>query len=72
MSQQDAKRLIQDLHTNAVLVQQINSAAENIVKAAAAAGYQVTLEEVSAALKDHWQIDDPDCNFIRLSEAPGY
>lgn len=72
MSQQDAKRLIQDLHTNAVLIQQINAAAEDIVKVANAAGYTVTAEEISAALKEHWQVDDPKCDFIRLSEAPGF
>lgn len=73
MATPEATRLIQDLHTNATLLQQLNTAAANIVTVANSHGYGVTtVEEISDALREHWQATEPNCPYHPLSEAPGF
>jgi predicted ArsR family transcriptional regulator len=71
MSASEATRLINDLHTNTSLLQQINTASQSIVTVANNLGYSVTAEEISDALRQHWQVTDVDCPYHPLSEAPG-
>lgn len=72
MSKADADRLINDLHSNDALRFKIHGAAEEIVRVATEAGYEVSRQEISAALRDHWKTtSEPDCK-AKFSEAPGF
>jgi len=76
MSVNDAKRLISDLDRKDDLRRKLHGAAEEIVRAAIEQGYEVTREEISDALKEHWKtakgpFKPHDCK-IKFSEAPGF
>lgn len=73
MSIDSAKEFVDFLHTNDALREEVHGVAEAIVAAANAHGYDVTREEISDALKQHWKDEaDPTKCLIRLSEAPGF
>lgn len=74
MSQARAKEFIKALEADANLRNKVNQASEQIVKVANDNGYDVTREEIGAALKAHWEAEegfiDPHNRFF--SEAPGF
>lgn len=78
MSIARAKDFIKDLHANGALRNEVHGVAEGIVAVANAHGYAVTREEISDALKAHWEnnTDPPDADVtqcaVRFSEAPGF
>jgi hypothetical protein len=81
----NAGDFIRDLHTNAALLTEVQTAAAAIVTVARNNGYTVnTLQEISDALKAHWRDNlnptdptgptappAPDCRVV-FSEAPGF
>ena len=75
----NATDFVNDLHTNAPLLAQVQTAAAAIVTAANANGYNVTLQSLSDALRAHWRDNAnpthpppaPDCGVV-FSEAPGF
>lgn len=76
MSKRDAERLIKDLHSKKELRQRVHGAAEEIVRVAVEQGYEVSREDISDALKEHWKkgddsLKDKGCIII-FSEAPGF
>ena len=77
MSKKSAEEFIEALVENAALRKKVNEAAEDIVKVARAAGFNVTAAEISGALRAYWfeQAGEtaPKINpFKGFSEAPGF
>jgi predicted ribosomally synthesized peptide with nif11-like leader len=77
MSKDNAEKFIEALVKSKDLRDKVNQAAGQIVQLAKDNGFQVTAEEVAAALRAHWFIAaaeegnvDPMSRF--LSEAPGF
>jgi predicted ribosomally synthesized peptide with nif11-like leader len=77
MSKKSAEEFIEAVVRDAALRKKVNEAAEDIVKVAQGAGFKVSSEEISRALRAYWfeqaaeteQKVDP---FRKFSEAPGY
>jgi len=73
MSKAHANKFIKKLQTDPVLRAKVNKASQHIVKVAKDHGYEVTHEEISTSLKEHWSKAKPDDEpLIVLSEAPGF
>jgi len=71
MSLEDAAKFIAALQSNEDLLQKVNAASAEIVKIAQANGFDVSSEEISAALKTHF-LANPLAKFFPLSEAPRF
>jgi len=82
----NATDFVNDLHTNAPLLAQVQTAAAAIVTVATNHGYTVSLQSLSDALKAHWRdntnptdppgptvppVPIPNCRVV-FSEAPGF
>ena len=55
MSIEQARAFLNKVHTDPKVRQKAHDAAEKIVESAKAEGFDCTREEISAALKEHWQ-----------------
>jgi predicted ribosomally synthesized peptide with nif11-like leader len=73
MSKAHAKKFIKQLQKDPDLRKKVNTASQHIVKVAKAHGFDVTHEEISHSLKEHWSKAKPeDEPLIVLSETPGF
>ncbi len=73
MSKAHATKFIKELQKDPALRAKVNKASQHIVKVAKDRGYDVTHEEISRSLKEHWAKAKPgDEPLFVLSEAPGF
>ncbi len=70
MSKEHAQKFVEHIQKDDALRKKVNDASAHIIKLAKDHGYEVTHEEVSQALKEHWgkQPDKPSF----FSETPGF
>jgi predicted ribosomally synthesized peptide with nif11-like leader len=76
MSKKSAEKFIAAVAKDASLRKKVNEAAENIVKVAHAAGFNITCAEIASALRAYWfeqaAETEPKINpFKVFSETPG-
>jgi len=74
MSKEHVHKFIEHLKRDPALQKKVHEASERIVKVAHEHGYEVTREEVGAAIKERWserKKDDLDHAAIVFSQAPG-
>ncbi len=74
MSKEHAKNFLEHLKRDESLRNKVRDASQHIVNVAKEHGYEVTPDEVSGAVKEHWSSkkDDDDMPQIVFSEAPGF
>jgi len=73
MSKAHAQKFIKQLQKDPALRSKVNKASQHIVKVAKDQGYDVTQEEISNSLKEHWAKSEPgDEPLVVFSEAPGF
>ena len=71
MSQEHAKKFIEQVKTDEQLHKKVRDASEHIIKVAKDHGYDVTREDIKTELKARWAKKE-DEDFFPFSEAPGF
>ena len=73
MSLADARKFVQQLHTDPHLRTSVHLDRKHLVTAARRAGYKVKPAEVRQAINEHWNNHAPGNRAsVVLSEAPGF
>jgi predicted ribosomally synthesized peptide with nif11-like leader len=75
MSKEHAKKFVEQVQKDEVLRKKVTEASEHILGVAKAHGYDITREDLTAALKEKWSQtkgEEEDKAAFPFSEAPGF